>query len=99
MILSGQIMPHMLKLDSFQHLENVSDWLLALPPMWFGALDALIGGTTLNPATLWLPAALAVIVTAVTSWLRPRKTRPRLRPGPHEPQRVRRYRQGQNQAA
>jgi ABC-2 type transport system permease protein len=69
MILSGQIMPHMLRLDSFQHLENVSGWLLALPPMWFGALDALIGGTTLNPTSLWLPAALAVIVTAVTSWL------------------------------
>ena len=69
MILSGQIMPHMLRLDSFQHLENVSGWLLALPPMWFGALDALIGGTTLNPASLWLPAALAILVTAVTSWL------------------------------
>ncbi|HBJ83318.1 MAG TPA: hypothetical protein DDZ88_05485 [Verrucomicrobiales bacterium] len=69
MILSGQIMPRMLKLDTFQHLENVSGWLLALPPMWFGALDALLGGTTLNPASLWLPAALAVIVTAVTSWL------------------------------
>jgi hypothetical protein len=37
--------------------------------MWFGALDALIGGTTLNTATLWLPAALAILVTAVTSWL------------------------------
>jgi|UniRef100_UPI003783B05C ABC-2 type transport system permease protein len=69
MILSGQIMPRMLKLDTFQHLENVSGWLLALPPMWFGALDALIAGTTLNPTSLWLPAALAVIVTAVTSWL------------------------------
>ncbi|MDZ4402687.1 hypothetical protein [Prosthecobacter sp.] len=69
MILSGQIMPHMLKLDTFKHLENVSGWLLALPPMWFGALDALIGGTTLNPASLWLPAALAILVTAVTSWL------------------------------
>ncbi len=69
MILSGQIMPRMLKLDSFQHLENVSGWLLALPPMWFGALDALIGGTTLNHASLWLPAALAILVTAVTSWL------------------------------
>jgi ABC-2 type transport system permease protein len=69
MILSGQIMPHMLKLDTFKHLENVSGWLLVLPPMWFGALDALIGGTTLNPASLWLPAALAILVTAVTSWL------------------------------
>ena len=69
MILSGQIMPRMLQLDTFKHLENVSGWLLALPPMWFGALDALIGGTTLNPASLWLPAALAILVTAVTSWL------------------------------
>ncbi len=69
MILGGQIMPRMLQLDTLQHLDHVSGWLLALPPMWFGALDALIGGTTLNPATLWLPAALAIVVTVVTSWL------------------------------
>ncbi len=69
MIVGGQIMPQMLQLDTFKHLDHVSGWLLALPPMWFGALDALIGGTTLNPATLWLPAALAIVVTAVTSWL------------------------------
>lgn len=69
MIFSGQIMPRLLHLDSIQHLDHVSGWLLALPPMWFGALDALIGGTTLDTSSLWLPAALAVGVTAVTSWL------------------------------
>lgn len=69
MILGGQIMPQMLKIDTLQHIENVSGWPLALPPVWFGALDALFGGTTLNHASLWLPAALAVLVTAVTCWL------------------------------
>jgi ABC-2 type transport system permease protein len=69
MIFSGQIMPHLLRLDTIQHLDHVGGWLLALPPMWFGALDALIGGTTLDPSSLWLPAALALGVTAVTSWL------------------------------
>lgn len=69
MILSGQIMPRMLGLDTFKNLENVSGWLLALPPVWFGALDALIGGTSFNPAALWLPASLGVLATALTSWL------------------------------
>jgi len=69
MVVSGQIMPRMLGLDTFKHLENLSGWPLALPPLWFGALDALIGGTTMNPATLWLPASLALLATAVTSWL------------------------------
>jgi ABC-2 type transport system permease protein len=69
MIVGGQIMPRLMQLDAFKHFDHVSGWMLALPPLWFGALDALLGGTTLNPATLWLPAGLAVGMTAVTSWL------------------------------
>jgi len=69
MILSGQLMPRLMQLDTLRHLDQAGGWLLALPPMWFGALDALLGGSTLNPATLWLPAALGVLATAVTCWL------------------------------
>jgi len=69
MILSGQIMPRMLGLDTFKHLENGGVWLLALPPVWFGALDALIGGTSFNSSTLWPPAALGLLATGLTSWL------------------------------
>jgi ABC-2 type transport system permease protein len=69
MIMGGQIMPRLLQLDAFKHLDHISGWMYALPPLWFGALDALIGGSTLKPAVLWLPAALAIVVTAVISWL------------------------------
>ncbi len=69
MIVSGQIMPRLLHPEMLKHLDHVSGWLLALPPMWFGALDALIGGTTLNPSMLWLPAGIGILVTAITSWL------------------------------
>lgn len=69
MVMGGQIMPRLLQLEAFKHLDHVSGWMLALPPLWFGALDALLGGTTRDPTTLWLPAGLAVGVTVVTSWL------------------------------
>lgn len=69
MILGGQIMPRLLHLDSFKNFDHLDAWMLALPPVWFGALDALITGTTLDLSMLWLPAALAFIVTALTSWL------------------------------
>lgn len=69
MILSGQLMPRLVQIDSLRHLDQAGTWLLALPPMWFGALDALIGGSTVNPAALWLPAALGIVATATVSWL------------------------------
>ncbi|WP_395739126.1 hypothetical protein [Prosthecobacter sp.] len=69
MVMGGQIMPRMLQMDALKNFEHFSAWMLALPPVWFGALDALLGGSTLSPASLALPAAFAVIVTAVTSWL------------------------------
>lgn len=69
MILSGQIMPRLMQLDTLRHLDQAGGWLLALPPLWFGALDALLGGSTMNPSALWLPAALAVLATALTTWL------------------------------
>jgi len=69
MVLSGQIMPRLLQMDAIKNLDHVGGWLLALPPVWFGALDALIGGSALDQSALWLPAGLAVGVTVLTSWL------------------------------
>ncbi|WP_395744112.1 hypothetical protein [Prosthecobacter sp.] len=69
MIMGGQIMPRLMQVEMFKHFDHVSGWMLALPPLWFGALDALISGSTFAPSTLWLPAGLAVAATAVTSWL------------------------------
>lgn len=71
MILGGQVLPRVLTAETMSGLQAAAPdgWVLALPPAWFGALDALIGGTTLNPATLWLPAFLGIAVTAVASWL------------------------------
>ncbi|OYW75604.1 MAG: hypothetical protein B7Z37_12600 [Verrucomicrobia bacterium 12-59-8] len=69
MVLGGQIMPRLLHLEAFKNFDHIDGWMLALPPVWFGALDALISGTTFNASMLWLPAALALVVTAVTSWL------------------------------
>lgn len=69
MIFGGQIMPRLLHLEAFKNFNHLEGWMLALPPVWFGALDALVSGTTLNASMLWLPAGLAVAVTALTSWL------------------------------
>lgn len=69
MVLSGQIMPRLLQMDALKNLDHAGGWLLALPPVWFGALDALIGGSALDQSALWLPAGLAVGVTVLTSWL------------------------------
>lgn len=69
MVLGGQIVPRMLRMDALQQIDHVEGWLLALPPVWFGALDALIGGTSLSPATLWLPAGMGLAATALASWL------------------------------
>ncbi|MGV3663696.1 MAG: hypothetical protein ACO1TE_26230 [Prosthecobacter sp.] len=69
MVLGGQIVPRMLGMEAMRQIDQVSGWLLALPPVWFGALDALIGGTSLNSASLWLPAGIAVGATALTTWL------------------------------
>jgi len=69
MILSGQIMPRLMKMDTFQHVDGISGWMLALPPVWFGALDALIGGSNMQVPGMWLAAGLALVVTALTCWL------------------------------
>ncbi|WP_395748716.1 hypothetical protein [Prosthecobacter sp.] len=69
MVMGGQIMPRLMQMEALKNLDHFSSWMLALPPVWFGALDALLGGSTQNAGTLALPAALAVIVTVVTSWL------------------------------
>jgi len=69
MVMGGQIMPHVLKLNMLEQIHSASGWLLLLPPVWFGSLDALIAGTTLDRDSLWLPAGLGIAVTAMICWL------------------------------
>lgn len=69
MIFGGQIMPRLLQLEAFKKFDHIEGWMLALPPVWFGALDALICGTSSKPTMLVLPAVLALVATAGTSWL------------------------------
>lgn len=68
MMLSGQIMPRFLRTETMQHLHLAEGWALALPPVWFGALDALLSGAV-PWATAWLPASLALGATGLTVWL------------------------------
>lgn len=69
MVVGGQIVPRMLRLDSLQQIESVGGWALALPPVWFAALDALLAGSTIPVQQLWLPAALGLVITAFITWL------------------------------
>ena len=63
----SQLMPHLMRGTSTVKLENTA-WIWALPPAWFGALDAWFTGQ-MPLATAALPAALALGVTGLTLWL------------------------------
>ncbi|MCA8954299.1 MAG: hypothetical protein KDE27_32625 [Planctomycetes bacterium] len=67
MVVGGQLAPRALQLDSFVTFDASSGWALALPPVWFAALDVLLCGA--EPAgQVWLPAALAVVATGAVAW-------------------------------
>lgn len=54
-------------IDAVGGLDPVGSWVMALPPLWFGALDAVLCGV--DVARLWPFALLAVLLTAVVTWL------------------------------
>jgi ABC-2 type transport system permease protein len=68
MMVGGQILPRVLGMKDFTSIEAFSPWALALPPVWFGALDSVISGSGASPR-LWLAAGTAVAATALVSWM------------------------------
>lgn len=68
MVVSSQFVPRMFGSDSVQNLKQLSGWALALPPVWFGALDSLLSANTNQQAVL-LPASFAIAATVITTWL------------------------------
>jgi len=66
MIGASQLLPRMW--DRLGEIDLAQGWAIYLPPVWFGALDLVLCGRG-DFAALWLPASLAVGVTALVSWL------------------------------
>lgn len=69
MVISGQIMPRLMMPEALKHADQAGGWLWVMPPAWFGAVDALLGGSSHGFRVLWIPALLALVVTAGTCWL------------------------------
>ena len=68
MVVGGQILPRALGMRDLTSIDQFSPWALALPPVWFGALDAVVAGTG-SSARLWSVAAVGVGATLLLSWL------------------------------
>ena len=66
-IAGPQIFPRLIQMKSLQNLSS-QKWLWAPPTSWFAALDAVVLSPVKEP-WLWLPAGLALVTTAVISWL------------------------------
>lgn len=68
MVVSSQLVPRMFGSNDMQNLKQLSGWALALPPVWFGALDSLLAANT-NIQAVLLPASMAIVATVVVTWL------------------------------
>lgn len=68
MVFGSQLMPYLPDPSNFEPADLAGGWAAALPPIWFGSLDALLCGAVPLQAA-WLPAALGVLVTMGTAWL------------------------------
>ena len=68
MVVGGQILPRALGMKDLTNIEAFSPWALALPPVWFGALDAVVSGSGASPR-LWMAAGIGLAATALVSWL------------------------------
>ncbi len=69
MVAGSQIAPRLLQnSELLADFDATSLWAILLPPVWFGAIDAMF--TTATPIEhLWPLAALGVIATIVVAWL------------------------------
>ncbi len=68
MVLGSQLMPRLMNSETIRHLDVSSGWVRFLPPVWFGAIDALFSGSA-SLSQVWLPATLGITVTAALVWL------------------------------
>ncbi|MFY9345212.1 MAG: hypothetical protein WAT39_22170 [Planctomycetota bacterium] len=68
MIVGVQLGPRLLTLDQGRGLDLSAWWATLLPPVWFGALDALLCATA-PLAQVWLPGAIGVGATLLLAWL------------------------------
>ncbi len=68
MMMAGQLFPILERFEVSAASDVATGWWLAAPPVWFGAIDALVVGA--RPiAELWLPAVIGVVATVGTAWL------------------------------
>ncbi|HEX6813070.1 MAG TPA: hypothetical protein VF384_15705 [Planctomycetota bacterium] len=68
LVVGSQLVPRMLRSDELRQVDVAASWTILLPPVWFGALDAVLCGA-LPLERAWLPAAIGVAVTFVLAWL------------------------------
>ncbi|MCR9248273.1 MAG: hypothetical protein NXI31_24865 [bacterium] len=68
MVLGGQLAPQMLRSGLLEQFDHTNPWLLALPPVWFAALDCWLVGV-LSWQESWLPTILGLGTTVLVSWL------------------------------
>lgn len=68
MVVGAQLVPRALDSEMLKNLDATGPLALALPPVWFGALDMLLCAA-LPFEKVWLPAAIGVGATALLTWL------------------------------
>ncbi|RBP46154.1 hypothetical protein DES53_102540 [Roseimicrobium gellanilyticum] len=67
MVVGAQILPRALGMKDLTSIEAFSPWALALPPVWFGALDSVVSGSGASPRLL-IAAGTGLAATALVSW-------------------------------
>lgn len=67
-MLGGQLVPRALTHLERSSVENAVQWLVVLPPAWFGALTTVLRGEAVDAPTLGL-ACWGVVATAGVAWL------------------------------
>jgi len=67
-MIGGQVVPRALANMDSRAVEEAVRWMVALPPAWFGALVAVLTGTSVSAFTVAL-AAWGLVATALVAWL------------------------------
>jgi ABC-2 type transport system permease protein len=67
-MIGGQVVPRALANMDNRAVEEAMRWMVSLPPAWFGALVAVLTGTSVSAFTVAL-AAWGLVATALVAWL------------------------------